>query len=269
MSAELDAALRFLARVDDAVAGELVPLGWGTGVFDRARPLVWDGNYVRAEWTAELEAAYLAGSAEPLFAERGLAHRMAVVPDEREGKRLAPGFEALGWRRAHEVVMVSRIQPTAPRHKVEQVSVAELRQARREVELAEPPGDADPAVLPSLLDQLASRDELIAGAVDKRHLAVLADGRPVAFCELYSRDAVGQIELVTTRPEHRNRGYGRAIVSAAVAASREQGDELTFLVALADDWPQELYRRLGFEPAGLIHRFRRPARGQRRSSVPS
>jgi len=145
VSAELDAALRFLARVDDAVAGELVQLGWGTGVFDRARPLVWDGNYVRAELTAELEAAYLAGSAEPLFAERGLAHRMAVVPDEREGKRLAPGFEALGWRRAHEVVMVSRIQPTAPRHQVEQVSVAGLRQARREVELAEPPGDADPA----------------------------------------------------------------------------------------------------------------------------
>ena len=57
--------------------------------------------------------------------------------------------------------------------------------------------------------------------------------------------------------------------SAAVAVSREQGNELTFLVALADDWPQELYRRLGFEPAGLIHRFRRPARGQRRSSVPS
>jgi ribosomal protein S18 acetylase RimI-like enzyme len=269
VSAELDAALRFLAHVDDAVAGELVALGWGTGVFDRARPLVWDGNYVRAERTAELEAAYLAGSAEPLFTERGLAHRMAVVPDEREGKRLAPGFEALGWRRAHEVVMVSRVQPTAPRHQVEQVSVAELRQARREVELAEPPSDADPAVLPSLLDQLADRDELIAGAVNKRHLAVLADGRPVAFCELYSRDRVGQIELVTTRPEHRNRGYGRAIVSAAVAASREQGDQLTFLVALADDWPQALYRRLGFEPAGLIHRFRRPVRPQRRSSVPS
>jgi hypothetical protein len=34
-SAELDAALGCLARIDRAVAGELVPLGWGTVVFDR------------------------------------------------------------------------------------------------------------------------------------------------------------------------------------------------------------------------------------------
>jgi GNAT superfamily N-acetyltransferase len=269
MSAELDAALRFLARVDEAVAGELIPLDWGMGVFDRQRPLVWDGNYVRAERTAKLEAPDLVGIAEPLFAERGVAHRMVLAYDQREGKRLDPGFEALGWLPRHEVVMVSGRQPAAPKHRVEELSVAQLREARREVELAEPPGDADPAILPTLLDQLASRDELVAEVVDERRFGVVVDGRPVAFCELYSRDGIGQVELVTTRPEHRNRGYGRATVSAATAASREQGDELTFLVALADDWPRELYGRLGFEPAGLIHRFRRPARGQRTSSVPS
>jgi ribosomal protein S18 acetylase RimI-like enzyme len=268
MSAELDAALRFLARVDDAVAGELVPLDWGTGVFDRERPLVWDGNYVRAARTAGLEALDLAGSAEPLFAERGVAHRMVLVNDEREGKRLGPGFEALGWLPRPEVVMASKGRPANPKHRVEEVSVDQLRRARREVELAEPPGDADPAVLPTLLDQLASRDELIREVVGERRFAVLVDGRPAAFCMLYSRDGIGQVELVTTKPEHRNRGYGRAIVCAATAASWEQGNELTFLVALADDWPRQLYRRLGFEPAGLIHRFRRPARGQRTSSLP-
>jgi ribosomal protein S18 acetylase RimI-like enzyme len=269
MSAELDAALRFLARIDDTVAGELVPLGWGTGVFDRRRPLVWDANYVRAERTSGLEAGYLAGLAEALFAERRLAHRMLVMHDDREGKRLAPAFDALGWLPRHEVVMILTRQPAAPQHRVEEVSVAELRQARREVELAEPPSDADPAILPTLLDQLASRDELIAAAVGERRFAVLADGQPVAFCELYSHDGIGQVELVTTRPEHRNRGYGRAVVSAAVAASRDQGDDLIFLVALSDDWPRKLYHRMGFEPAGMIHRFRRPARGQRTSSVPS
>jgi ribosomal protein S18 acetylase RimI-like enzyme len=268
-SGELDAALGFLARIDRAVAGELVPLGWGTVVFDRERPLVWDANYVRAERTAELEAAYLAEAAEPLFVERGVANRMVVVEDERPGKRLAPGFEALGWLPVHRVVMVSRSQPAAPEHRVEEVSVAELRQARRELELAEPPRDADPATLPSLLDQLATRDELVGRAVDERRFAVLAGGRPAAFCKLYSRDGIGQVELVTTRPEYRNRGYGRAIVCAAVAASRDQGDELVFLVALADDWPRRLYRRIGFQQVGLIHRFCRPARGQRTNSVPS
>ena len=77
--------------------------------------------------------------------ERGVANRMVVVEDERQGKRLAPGFEALGWLAVHRVVMVSRSQPAAPEHRVEEISVAELRQARRELELAEPPRDADPA----------------------------------------------------------------------------------------------------------------------------
>ena len=40
MGCELDTALSFLASLDDAVAGEVVPLGWGTGVFDRERPRV-------------------------------------------------------------------------------------------------------------------------------------------------------------------------------------------------------------------------------------
>ncbi len=268
MSAELQAALRFLAGVDDGIAGELVRSEWGTGVFDRERPLAWDGNYVRAERTAGREASAMVELAEPLFAERGLRHRMAVVHDQHEGERLAPGFGRLGWEPAHEVVMVSRRRPGPPKHRVEEVSDAQLQRARREVELAEPPGDADPASLPTLLDQLASRDRLIAHVVEERHFAVVVDGHPAAFCMLYWRDGVGQVELVTTKPEHRNRGYGSAVVCAATAASRELGNGLTFLVALADDWPRELYERLGFQPAGLLYRFRRPP-PQRTSSVPS
>ena len=92
MNAELDAALGFLARIDRAVAGELVPLDWGTGVFDRERPLVWDANYVRAERTAELEAAYLAEAAEPLFVERGRC--------EQDGGRRGRAPRASGSPRA-------------------------------------------------------------------------------------------------------------------------------------------------------------------------
>ena len=41
-----------------------------------------------------------------------------------------------------------------------------------------------------------------------------------------------------------------------MGASVERGDQLTFLVALVDDWPREMYRRLGFEAVGVVHRFR-------------
>jgi hypothetical protein len=38
-------------------------------------------------------------------------------------------------------------------------------------------------------------------------------------------------------------------------ASREDEHDLTFLLAEEDDWPKELYRRLGFEPVGRIWDF--------------
>jgi hypothetical protein len=41
----------------------------------------------------------------------------------------------------------------------------------------------------------------------------------------------------------------------AVAESRAAGNDLTFLVADADDWPQRLYERLGFETVGRYARF--------------
>jgi GNAT superfamily N-acetyltransferase len=267
--AELEAALRFLARTDDKVADELVPMSWGTGLFDPRRPLVWDANYVRGERTAGLEAGYLAGTVEPLFAERRLAHRQLVIPEETEGRALRPGFEALGWRPADEVVMASVRSPPVVKHAVEEVSFAELREPVRELELAEPPGGANPASMPALVDQLADRNEWVAAITDERRFTVREGGVPVAWCRLYAGEGIGQVEQVATHPAYRNRGYGRAVVSAAVAASRERGDELTFLVALADDWPQQLYRRLGFEAVGRLCRFRRLPDSQPRSSLPS
>lgn len=269
MNAELDAALRFIADTDDAVAGELVSVGWGTALFDRERQLVWDANYVRAARTAELDAGQLAGAAEPLFAERGLAHRQVVVPDQAEGSRLRSGFEALGWSSVDELVMVSVRPPPGAEHAVDEVTLAELRGPAHEVQLIEPPGGPGPAIATALADQFASRNELVASVTRERRFVIRRDGVPVAWCRLYAGDGIGEVEHVNTHPAHRNRGYARAVVSQAVAASRERGDELTFLVALADDWPQELYRRLGFETVGRLCRFRRTPDAQRRSSVPS
>jgi hypothetical protein len=42
-----------------------------------------------------------------------------------------------------------------------------------------------------------------------------------------------------------------------VAESHAAGNELTFLVADADDWPQRLYEKLGFETVGRYARFLR------------
>ncbi len=254
--AELETALSFLAELDDAVAGEVVSLGWGTGVFDRRRPLVWDANYMRVAPAAELSATELAEVGEPLFSERGLAHRSFVFSDTHQAERLAGEFARMGWETAHEVVMVSRRPPAAPVHQVSEISVHSYEESKRAFGLAEPPGGIDAAAAAELAADLASRDALIREVAAERRFGIFVDRRVVSACVLYSIRGIGQVESVTTASEHRNRGYGRAIVEAAVGASVERGDQLTFLVALVDDWPREMYRRLGFEAVGVVHRFR-------------
>jgi hypothetical protein len=55
-------------------------------------------------------------------------------------------------------------------------------------------------------------------------------------------------------------------VCAAVAHAGRWGAELIVVPADADDWPQVMYARLGFAPAGrqvaLTRRLRRPAAGR-------
>jgi ribosomal protein S18 acetylase RimI-like enzyme len=68
---------------------------------------------------------------------------------------------------------------------------------------------------------------------------------------------VAEVCDVGTHPSHRGRGLARAVVTAAVAAARGDGADLIVVTADADDWPRQLYARLGFEPVGLIERFRR------------
>ena len=84
-----------------------------------------------------------------------------------------------------------------------------------------------------------------------------AGGDPASACRLLARDSIGQVEDVGTLPEARNQGLARAVTLAAARASEEDGNELTFLAAAADDWPRLLYARLGFDEIGQLHAFRR------------
>jgi ribosomal protein S18 acetylase RimI-like enzyme len=47
------------------------------------------------------------------------------------------------------------------------------------------------------------------------------------------------------------------VVRAAIAAARERGDDLVTIMADADDWPQKLYERLGFETVDRYLNFTR------------
>jgi GNAT superfamily N-acetyltransferase len=81
------------------------------------------------------------------------------------------------------------------------------------------------------------------------------DGELAGVCELWmdGRDAL--VEHVDTLEEFRSRGVARSVVLAAVDAARKADAERIFIAADDNDWPKELYGKLGFDRLGLEWEF--------------
>ena len=102
------------------------------------------------------------------------------------------------------------------------------------------------------------RSALARGVRTTRFFVGAADGVDACITTLYSDGAVAQIEDVATLRDYRRRGLARATVTMAIDAALEMGHELVFIVADDDDWPKDLYERLGFDPVGRACAFTRP-----------
>ncbi len=229
------------------------PLPGGLAFFTPSLPQVWDLNFIRLERVDGAPAAALVDTAERVQGAAGLAHRRLVVADEAEGERLAPGLRGLGWKCERYLTMVAGPASGRPTGAaVEEVALEALLDLRAEL-AREAPGGRSPAVV----EQLLAAAHRHARAGNARHFAVLEDGRPVAAADLYSDGRTAQVEDVATLTPYRGRGYASAIVLHAVEAARAAGHDLVFLLADADDWPRELYRRLGFASIGATHTFTR------------
>jgi RimJ/RimL family protein N-acetyltransferase/ribosomal protein S18 acetylase RimI-like enzyme len=237
----------FRHTLEEAVSERVVPGPHTVGLFADSVANVYDLNYLRADEPAP--AIVLADEAE--HAMETFLHRKVVV--ERDGREAASGFTALGWNATPHLIMARQREAdrVADTTMVREVDFDELLDARLEVTVAEPTGD------PSLSHLLDRGKRRIIAAVPTRFYAAFDDGRIAAYCELRSDGTVAQIEDVNTLAEFRGRGHGRAVVQAAADEASRTG-ELVFLEALADDWPKELYARLGFDVVDERVLFLRP-----------
>ena len=104
---------------------------------------------------------------------------------------------------------------------------------------------------------LADADADTARTSGARFFLTERDGVPAACCMLLPGDGMGQVEEVYTAMPFRGHGLASAVVRAAIAAAQERGDELIMIMADADDWPQRLYERLGFETVDEYRTFTR------------
>src|ERR687892_42790 len=94
-----------------------------------------------------------------------------------------------------------------------------------------------------------------ATPVEEVDAAALRPLGVASAADLYSDGRTAQVEDVATLPEHRGRGHATAVVLRAVEEALATGHDFVFLVADAEDWPKELYVRLGFAPLGRTWTF--------------
>jgi predicted GNAT family acetyltransferase len=232
-----------MTEMDERFAQRRLRLAFGVALFHDALPAVWDLNFVRVDRSDVALEAVLAET-ERVQAEAGLVHRKVKLPYEPE----VPD----AWKLTRLLVMVHRGEVPPVGLPVEEVAAEALRE-----KWAQERGEHGDETLRQLIEARFVRD----AAADPRYFAASADGQLVSECSVFSSSGVAEIDAVGTLEEYRGRGLARAVVSRAVSEAYAAGHDLVFLVADEDDWPKELYRRLGFEDAGRVYELlREPAR---------
>jgi predicted GNAT family acetyltransferase len=258
---ERQRAIAFMRRLDDRACDRQEPFPGGVATLTDELPRIANLNLLRLEELAErLALAELRAEAERVAREAdrlcaALPQRRVVAYDEEIGTRIALGFETLpGWI-TERVVLMAQHRPVdrdVDTTFVREVEEEELQPARERFLRGR--GAAD-----ELVAQELRGAQRLAALGDVWAFAALVAGEVASYCELYA-DGTGtaQIRGVATLPEHRGGGLARATVSHALAKSEVLGHELTFLRAVHDDWPKNLYGKLGFDAIGTMYRFTRP-----------
>jgi ribosomal protein S18 acetylase RimI-like enzyme len=245
-------ALEFQRVTLELVADRFEPIDQGWVVRSRPMPLVWSANHVRVSRPVTFSEALA-------LAERYLAdlrYRQLMIEHEATGERLERTFAEQGWEVDREVVMALSAGPDQGADTeivVDAEEDAVMGLMRRWVG-----EDESIELTPDGLDQVVEFTRRAARSRSARMLGVRGEhGTLAAIAMLLSGGTVAQLENVYTAPEERGRGYARALVTRAARLASEADHELVFIVADADDWPQHLYRRIGFEPVGrtwALHR---------------
>ncbi|MGH2595018.1 MAG: GNAT family N-acetyltransferase [Actinomycetota bacterium] len=241
------------------VSTRLVPFAWGTAYLNDGYRERWDSNFLWVDEVAARESASaeeLAAEADRVLGQAGLSHREIRVDDDAFGTSIVAALTRLGYRGDRLVVMALRRRPDRPSVPgwAEEIDVAALRPAL-EIVLGREPWASSEEIVKTLAD---FRGEL-ARHGGARFFCARVEDEIASMCELYVHGAIAQVEDVNTLEEFRNRGLARAVVQLAVDEAIAVGAETVFIHALDDDWPKDLYAKLGFDPIGHVWSFVRPS----------
>jgi predicted GNAT family acetyltransferase len=226
-----------------AAVQRVEPHPLGLLLFDDRRPRVWVHN--------QLDVTGPAGDIDDLVRVLDdryghLDHRRAVIEDEVEGRRLAAGFRDRGWQVETHVYMALREPPD---HEPDERLAAEVGAAEHEAIERRTMAESSFATDDDVLEQMMRAREAERRGADAVHwIGGFAGGEPAGHTIVYKAGELAQVEHVVTLSALRGRGVARAMVSLATHLTAEA--DLVWLAADDDDWPKELYVKLGFRPIG-------------------
>jgi GNAT superfamily N-acetyltransferase len=234
------------ARICDVIE----PHEYGTSVQCTFMPTFWFFNSLRVEGPdTGVSADALVHAADVV--QGHLQHRLVEVEDEAAGRRLRPGFEALGWS-AERLAWLELDGAPPGDPQLEEVPFPETRPLRLEW-AANSPWATDGAAA----REFSLHEDRTAELRGSRALIARDEtGAPVGFVSFRRQGDSAEIEQLYVTESQRGRGTGGALVTAAVRAA---GAPATFIVADDEGDAQRLYRRLGFREVWIQHVFtRRP-----------
>jgi ribosomal protein S18 acetylase RimI-like enzyme len=211
---------------------------------------MWVLNELRVD--TDVQAGDLAAALDDLYGH--VTHRRAAIEVEDVAQRLAPSFAAAGWQVQRNVLMVLRRERDRPPPAglAREVGEDELRAVEAQTIVEH--GDRDPDLVAELLDGRAA----FAHAGRGRYFVGAIDGVDACHATLYSDGVIAQVEDVGTLERFRGRGLARAVCCAAIDAALAADHEVVFIAADDEDWPKELYERLGFDTVGREASFTWP-----------
>jgi GNAT superfamily N-acetyltransferase len=245
-------------RAMHAAVGRVVTADWGQAVLHPEIGRCHEANLLWGIGDAGgLDGATLAAHADRLMGGAGVVHRRILLEgataDAHRDELVALGYDAA----RHVYLAHEGEPPAAPAAEVREVGIDALLRAEDRYLATDPdtPYGRDDEVRAHLLEH--HRTYGSAGA-DERVLAVTDGDDVVAWAKLWTAGDAAQVEDVVCLAEHRGNGYGRAVTAAATRAALAGDPALLFIVADADDWPMQLYERLGYRPVGHVGVFTKP-----------
>jgi GNAT superfamily N-acetyltransferase len=197
-----------------------------------------------------LDATGVIGLAERWLGH--LRHRHVVLDDATAAEALAPHFARAGWSMQRTLFMALREDADRPARSgvAREVDVATLRALELRLAQEDPPLGAGPG----FASRLVAAMDVLRAATRARGFAAGENGELASACTLFlehGRGGTALVDNVGTLRAQRRRGLARAVVAAAVDLARAEGCDPIVIPADVDDWPKDLYARMGFVPLGV------------------